>query len=131
MRVLQRRSCTRTTRRKPYTTTRTRTLSPEDPNRTKTLWFSTGPFAPPGASSVWSGPTLTPSSHFSLHHLLTVFHSVSVEPWNASTLKNAVESSLAAGPTHPPTPAASLCPSCCLSGRTGAVVVVLGGQGGS
>lgn len=73
MRALQRRSCTRTTRRRPYTTTRTRTPSPDNPNRTKTSWCSTGPFAPPGASSAWSGPTLTPSSHFSPHRLLTVY----------------------------------------------------------
>lgn len=50
-------------------------------------------------------------------------------PWNARALKNAVVSSLAAGRTRPPTPAAFLCPSCCLPGRTGAVVPVVGGQG--
>lgn len=49
--VLQRRSCTRTTRRRPCTTTRTR--SSGNPNPTRTSWCSTGPFAPPGASSAW------------------------------------------------------------------------------
>lgn len=68
--VLQRRSYTRTTRRRPYTTTRTR--SSGSPNPTKTSWCSTGPSAPPGASSVWSGTTLTPSLTF-LHRSLTVY----------------------------------------------------------
>lgn len=119
--VPQRRSCTRTTRRRPYTMTQTRSAG--SPNPTKTSWCSTGPFAPPGASSVWSGRTLTPS------HISPCITRSRFTPWNARALKNAVISSLAAGRTHPPTPAAFLCPSCCLSGRTGAVVLVVGGQG--
>lgn len=45
-------------------------------------------------------------------------YSVSAEPWNSSALRNAAVSSLAAGHTHPPTPAAFLCPPCCLSGSS-------------
>lgn len=62
--VLQRRSCTRTTRRRPYIMTQTRMPIPENPNLTMASWSSTDPYAPPGASSVWSGIILTSFSPF-------------------------------------------------------------------
>lgn len=62
--VLQRRSCTRTTRRRPYIMTQTRMPIPESPNLTMALWSNTDPYAPPGASSVWSGIILTSLSPF-------------------------------------------------------------------
>lgn len=51
--MLQRRSCTRTTRRKPCITIRTRTPIPGLLNQTTALWSSTGRYAPRGASSLW------------------------------------------------------------------------------
>lgn len=65
--VLQRRSSTRTTRRRPYIMTQTRMPIPESPNLTMALWSNTDQYAPPGASSVWSGIILTSSSPLSLH----------------------------------------------------------------
>lgn len=56
--VLQRRSCTSTTRRRPYIMTQMRMQIPENPNLTMASWSSTGPYARPGASSVWSGRIL-------------------------------------------------------------------------
>lgn len=80
-----------------------------------------------------------PSSHFALRRCCV--RSVSVEPWNASALRNAVVSSLAAGRAHPPTPAASLSPSvlfiwtdgsrCCRCGWAGEAVRSPGSLGSS
>lgn len=52
-------------------------------------------------------------------------HSLTVESWNASALKNAVISSLATVQTHPPTVGAFLCPLRWLSGSTGAYLLGL------
>lgn len=62
--VLQRRSCTRTTRRRPYIMTQTRMPIPEKTNLTVASCSSTDPYAPPGASSVWSGIIFTSFSPF-------------------------------------------------------------------
>lgn len=51
--MLQRRSCTRTTRRKPCITIRMRTPIPGLLKQTMALWSSTSRYAPRGASSLW------------------------------------------------------------------------------
>lgn len=68
--LFQRRSCTRTTRRRPCIMTRMRTPIPENPNQITASWCSTDPFAPPGASSAWSDIDLTSFSP-SLHTVYT------------------------------------------------------------
>lgn len=113
--VLQRRSSTRTTRRRPYIMTLMRMLMPENPNLTMALWSSTDPYAPPGASSLWSGIILASLSTFCYIQDANKYHvytqsglclCLSAEPWNACALKNAVISSLATVHTHPPTSSA-------------------------
>ena len=88
--VFQRRSCTRTTRRRPYIMIRTRMPIPENPNLITALWCSTDPYAPPGASSVWSDITHTYTqlylSLFPLYIQCTDKYTVisAVKDWNAS-----------------------------------------------
>lgn len=131
--VFQRRSCTRTTRRRPYIMTPMKMPIPENPNLITASWCSTDLFAPPGASSVWSVIILTSFSLFLYiqctdKHTAHTVRALSVS-WNASALKNAVISSLATAHTHPPTVSTFLCRSLCLSGNAGAFLLGLGWAG--
>lgn len=116
--VFQRRSCTRTIRRRPYIMTQMRMPIPEKTNLITASCCSTDLYASPGASSVWSDITQllffflylshsfsTSSTQTNVQYVLTA---VAVESWNASALKNAIVSSLATVNCHPPTVSATL-----------------------
>lgn len=133
--VLQRRSSTRTTRRRPYIMTPMRMQMPETPNLTMASWSSTDPYVPPGASSLWSVIILTSLSPLCYIQDANKYHVRSVQTVPVSVY-GALECLCSEECCHiqfghSPYPSSHfLCPSCCLSGSTGAFLLVLGWAGG-